>query len=65
MPKQNDIYSKAARKNGKDKLRNSRNRSGKYSSRSVRIKTQEMTNKSKNEAKTNIVVIHKNKKIKK
>ena len=43
MPKSNDIYSK--RKKGKDKAKNSRNRGGKYSSRSIRIKTQEMMNR--------------------
>ncbi len=42
MPKTNDIYSK--RRKGKDKAKNSRNRGGKYSSRSIRIKTQEMMN---------------------
>ena len=62
MPKQNDVYSKADRKNGKDKRQNSRNQKGKYSNRNIRIKTQEMINKSKNDVKTNIVVINKKKK---
>ncbi|RZD41418.1 MAG: hypothetical protein CXT73_05010 [Methanobacteriota archaeon] len=62
MPKQNDIYSKATRKNGKDKLRNSHNRTGKYSSRSIRIKTQEMMNKSKNERFSKTIVAQKKQK---